>query len=67
MSIVRLRCREARRRAFECGLNAALDYRLRGAPAPVCPHSARTRVAHAWQRGAAMADQFADVVEGVKP
>ena len=66
MSIVRLTHREDRRRAFERGLNAALDYRLRGAPAPVCPHSASTRVAYAWRRGAAMADQFADAVEEVR-
>ena len=67
MSIVRLKVREARRRAFEQGLNAALDYRLRGAPSPVCPHGAYTSVGHAWQRGAAMADQFADAVEEVRP
>ena len=65
MSIVRAACRNARRAAFERGLRDVLDYRLHGAPAPVCPHSKASRVGHAWHRGAAMADQFADQVAGV--
>jgi hypothetical protein len=65
VSIVRASHRAARRSAFERGLKAVLDYRLHGAPAPVCPHNRATRVGHAWHRGAAMADGFADKVEGV--